>query len=132
MAWGAVRGGVVSHIRMPTSYILNVHGMANAQANSRGWTSFRGKAVAAPLARSRQLSSRGSDRSVAEQVRSRPALPSSAVGMAEGLWSGAARRRKSPCSRQVLVQDAIDDPQRMGPLLGRHLPNDEIYRIGQA
>ncbi len=78
-----------------------------------------------------RLSSRASDRSAAERARSRTALPHSAVGTAEGLWSGAARGWQASRFLQMLVKDAIDDAQRMCPLLGRHLPQDEVDRIGE-
>lgn len=81
---------------------------------------------------SRRLSSRVSDRSAAEQARSRPALPYSAVGTAGGLWSGVARGWQAPDPLQVVVKNPIDDAQRMCSFLGRDLPQDEVDRVRQA
>ena len=65
-----------------------------------------------------------SDRSEAERVRSRTALTHSAVGSAEDLWSGALGWWKATCSFQVVVKDPVDNPERVGPLLGCDLAED--------
>lgn len=45
--------------------------------------------------------------------------------------SRLARRRKTPDSFEVIVQNAIDDPKRMCPFLGGDLTDDKVDRIGQ-
>lgn len=42
-----------------------------------------------------------------------------------------SRRRKTPDSFEVVVQNAIDDPKRMCPFLGGDLTDDKVDRIGQ-
>ncbi|CEG10457.1 hypothetical protein BN961_03897 [Afipia felis] len=46
--------------------------------------------------------------------------------------SSFARRRQAPDSFEVVVDNAVDDPKRLCSLLGGHLTDHKVDRIGKA